>query len=84
MLTLLADGPVVVAVDSTNWRNYGTGLFEEPNDSPNLNHAVLVVGYTSTYWLIRNSWGDYWGEAGYIKIPRIGGQELYGLTRHVF
>ena len=28
-------------------------------------HAVCVVGYTQDAFIIRNSWGKYWGENGY-------------------
>lgn len=24
-------------------------------------HAVLLVGYTPEYWLVKNQWGDTWG-----------------------
>jgi len=39
-----------------------------------LNHSVLVVGYSITknldtsYWLAQNSWGTDWGQNGYIQI----------------
>jgi C1A family cysteine protease len=35
-----------------------------------LNHAVLIVGYTDTEWIIKNSWGPNWGAAGYIYVTR--------------
>lgn len=39
-----------------------------------LNHAITIIGYDSEngidYWSVKNSWGNQWGEAGYIRIMR--------------
>jgi C1A family cysteine protease len=34
------------------------------------NHAVVIVGFTTDYWIIRNSWGADWGEEGHIRVKR--------------
>lgn len=58
--------PVAVAVDASNWSSYSSGVFSACGTS--INHAVVAVGYTNDYWLIRNSWGQRWGENGYMKL----------------
>lgn len=32
-------------------------------------HAMLIVGYTATSFIVRNSWGAGWGNNGYCYIP---------------
>jgi hypothetical protein len=30
-----------------------------------INHAILVVGYNTTHWFIKNSWNTGWGDKGF-------------------
>jgi len=73
-----ANGPASIAVYAQNWSFYMGGIMEylcwgkiTVND---LDHGVVIAGYGSDsgtdYWLIRNSWGADWGEAGYCRILR--------------
>lgn len=62
----LASRPISVAVDATNWNKYTSGVFN--NCAASINHAVLLVGVTGSYWKIKNSWGAGWGEHGYIRL----------------
>jgi hypothetical protein len=33
-------------------------------------HAMLMVGYTGNFYIIKNSWGTDWGDNGYCYVPR--------------
>lgn len=45
------------------------GVFNCAPGQP-IDHTILLVGYNSTYWFVKNSWGPYWGNNGYAYINR--------------
>jgi len=71
----LAQQVVSVAIDAEGsaFQFYSSGVFSAPCGI-DLDHGVTAVGYGTdeasgdTYWLVRNSWGPYWGDQGYIKM----------------
>lgn len=66
--TSVTKQPVSVAVDARNWQSYRGGVFSGCSSSIQLDHGVLAVGYSDTYWKVKNSWGPSWGENGYIRL----------------
>jgi len=48
--------------------------FSDPDGSDcsnyGINHAIVLVGWDDSTgtWILRNSWGPYWGESGYMRI----------------
>jgi len=62
----VASQPIVIVVDASNWSPYSGGIYTDC--TTNVDHAVLLVGYTSQYWIIKNSWGPGWGESGFIRV----------------
>lgn len=76
LLKAVAHQPVSVDIDADNkhFDSYASGIFTGPCGTK-LDHSVTVVGYGvendgTKYWLVKNSWGENWGEKGYMKIQR--------------
>jgi C1A family cysteine protease len=70
---VLAKGTLSVVVDATLWGTYQTGIFTNCGSTLNINHAVNIVGVNvdEGYWIIRNSWGTWWGDKGYMKLALV-------------
>merc|ERR1712046_226361 len=71
----LQTGPVSVAVeaDQSSFQRYSSGVLSS-GCGTSLDHGVLAAGLNtgSGYYLVKNSWGSSWGDAGYLKISTSG------------
>lgn len=74
--SLVNYGPLVAGVCGSdfNFMFVGSnGIVDSCDINQNLtllNHAILIVGYTSTHWIIKNSWGPSWGDKGFAYVSR--------------
>jgi len=71
IIKLLNQQPVSVAVTvEQGFQVYKSGVYDTACRSKSISHTLLIVGYTDTYYMIKNSWGTSWGAAGYINMIR--------------
>jgi len=75
-------GPIPVGIDATGSRfmTYRRGLINHDQCNKIPNHAVTVVGYTPSTWIVKNSWGTKWGMDGYAHIER--GHNTCGISSY--
>jgi len=77
-----AKGPPSVLVDASTWDSYNGGIYTSSNCGTQLDHAVQIVGWQveqgQNVWIVRNSWGTGWGNAGYLYVAM--GQNACGIA----
>ena len=76
MNEIMSYGPIACGLNDSQLLNYTGGIIEENELSTDINHAVSVVGWgkykknneNKSYWIVRNSWGEYWGDMGFVYV----------------
>lgn len=49
--------------------NYKGGIYNSDSTCGNqLNHGLLLVGKKDDYYILKNSFGDSWGDNGYLYL----------------
>lgn len=73
-IEILNRGPIACGINASPVLNYKGGIFSDSSASKEIDHIVSIIGWgyeketDKQYWIVRNSWGEYWGELGYIKV----------------
>jgi cathepsin X len=68
---IFARGPIACGIDAKPIEKYTSGIAK--GFSFMIDHVISVVGWGTDpdegfYWIVRNSWGEYWGEQGYVRV----------------
>ncbi|WP_428562488.1 MAG: C1 family peptidase [Solidesulfovibrio sp. DCME] len=71
--TIVEKGPFVATIYATSeFQSYVSGIYQSTKPGGMLSgyHVVEVIGYDDDQkcFIIKNSWGNYWGEDGYGRI----------------
>jgi len=85
---IFARGPVAAGINAEPIIEYHGGIYTDDNpEDKEINHIVSIVGWgmdettQKQHWIIRNSWGEYWGEMGYVRVEM--GSNILGIEGEV-
>lgn len=92
---IFARGPVAAEIAGAPLHTYEGGVFDDEDAPQKTTHIVSIVGWGTRerhgsqtqqqqqqqYWIVRNSWGQYWGEMGYFRIAM--GSNILGIESGV-
>lgn len=80
LVSAIAMQPISIAIEASQFvfQFYKTGVITDDScgSRGSIDHGVLAVGYgtdldsNEPYFLVKNSWGDTWGDEGFVKIGR--------------
>lgn len=80
----LKRGPLLTNMSvKAGFDGYTGGIFKSHIDDQTLGgHAVELVGFNDMerYWIIKNSWGEGWGENGFARVSYDDAQGIGGHT----
>jgi cathepsin F len=89
---LVKNGPLAIGINAVFMQTYIGKVSCPYVCSKRMDHGVLLVGFGSAgyaplrfkekpYWIIKNSWGENWGEEGNYKLCR--GRDICGVESMV-
>jgi cathepsin X len=75
MAEIYSRGPIACSIAVTPaFVAYTKGVFRDTTGATNVDHEISIVGWgtenNTPYWIVRNSWGTFWGEQGFAKVIR--------------
>jgi cathepsin X len=72
-------GPIACGINANAVLEYDGSYLDVPHKLKIIDHIISVVGWVEKdkvqYWVIRNSWGEYWGNMGYMFL-KLGENQL--------
>jgi len=71
MKEIYTRGPIACGIDAMPLLNFESGIVKDAGSG--VDHVISVVGWGTDkrdgfFWIVRNSWGEYWGEMGYVRV----------------
>jgi cathepsin X len=85
MIEIYKNGPIACGINAEEIVDYTGGVLNLPYKLKTVNHIISIVGWgyddsiQKQYWIIRNSWGSYWGELGFMRL--VLGENQLGIEK---